>query len=68
LSRLSIALGAYVLLGVLAWLTISEQKFRAVTLVVLGAFALRTLLHRHHQMHAGTNEDHAASGNPPPVE
>jgi hypothetical protein len=67
LSRLSIALAAYVLLGVLAWLTISDQKFRLVTLVILGAFALRTLVHRHHQMHAATDRDPGTSGNSPPT-
>jgi hypothetical protein len=48
-SRFSIALAAYALLGLLTWLTIADQKFRAVTLVVLAAFALRTLVHHRHQ-------------------
>jgi hypothetical protein len=57
-SRLSIALAAYGLLGLLTWLTISDQKFRTVTLVILGAFALRTLAHRQHESRAVEDDSH----------
>jgi hypothetical protein len=55
-SRLSIALAAYGLLGLLTWLTIADPKFRAVTLVVLGAFALRTLAHHRQQLREAEND------------
>ena len=43
MNRFGIALAAYVLIGTLAWFTLSDQKIRLVTLVLIGAFALRTL-------------------------
>ena len=43
MNRFGIALAAYVLIGTLAWFTLSDQKIRLVTLILIGAFALRTL-------------------------
>ena len=43
MNRFGVALAAYVLIGMLAWFTLSDQKIRLVTLVLIGAFALRTL-------------------------
>ena len=43
MNRFAIALAAYVVIGTLAWFTLSDQKIRLVTLVLIGAFALRTL-------------------------
>jgi hypothetical protein len=45
-NRFWIALAAYALLALLAWQTLSDEKIRLVTLVVLASFALRTLAHR----------------------
>lgn len=42
MNRFAIALAAYVVLGTLAWFTLSDQKVRLVTLVLIGAFVLRT--------------------------
>jgi Na+/H+ antiporter NhaA len=53
LNRLSIALGVYVLLGVLAWTTLADSKVRALTFVILGLFAVKTLLHRKDATHGG---------------
>jgi hypothetical protein len=39
-------MAAYLLLGVLAWTTLSDDKFRYVTVAVLAMFAVRTLVHR----------------------
>ena len=46
MNRLSIALGVYILLGVLAWTTLTDEKIRLVTFAILGLFAVKTLLHR----------------------
>ena len=43
MNRLGIALAAYVGIGALAWFTLADPKIRVVTLVLIGAFALRTL-------------------------
>jgi hypothetical protein len=56
-------LGAYVVLAVLSWTTISDQKIRLVTLAILAMFAVKTLLHRKDTMHA--NEEHGESKNEP---
>jgi hypothetical protein len=42
MQRLQVALGAYAGLGLAAWLTLSDPKFRGVTLVLLAGLALRT--------------------------
>ena len=46
MNRLAIAFAVYVLLGVLAWSTLSDEKIRLGTLAILGLFAVKTLLHR----------------------
>ena len=43
--RLWIALFAYVVLGLLAWLTLDDRNFRIVTLALLAFFAIKTVLH-----------------------
>ena len=53
LNRLSIALVVYVLLGALAWTTLADSRVRALTFVILGLFAVKTLLHRKDAMHGG---------------
>jgi hypothetical protein len=57
LNRLSIALGVYVLLGILAWTTLGDSRVRAVTFVILGLFAIKTLLHRNDAMHPSKDKD-----------
>ena len=52
-NRLTFALGIYVLLGVLAWATLSDQKIRLVTLAILALFAVKSWLHRRDLMHQG---------------
>jgi hypothetical protein len=51
-NRLSIALIAYVILGVLSWTTISDQRIRIVTLAILTMFALKTVMRRKEAMHS----------------
>jgi hypothetical protein len=62
-SRLFLALGAYVVLAGLSWATINDQKIRLVTLAILAMFAVKTLLHRKDAMHE--DEEHRESGNGP---
>jgi uncharacterized membrane protein len=42
MNRFAIALAAYVVIATVAWFTLSDQKIRLVTLVLIAAFALRT--------------------------
>ena len=45
-SRFSIALAIYGLLGVVAWLTLPDQKIRGVALALLAMFAVKSWLHQ----------------------
>jgi len=49
--RLTGALAAYVVLGVLTWLTISDQRIRAFTLAILALFAVKSILRRKDVLH-----------------
>jgi hypothetical protein len=42
MNRLSVALGAYAVLAILAATTIADQKFKLATLAILVMFAIRT--------------------------
>jgi small basic protein len=42
MSRLQIALAVYALLGVVAWVTLPDQRFRYLTIAFLAFFAIRT--------------------------
>jgi hypothetical protein len=46
MSRFSIAMAAYLLIGVLEWATLSDEKMRYITVAILAMFAVRTLVHR----------------------
>jgi hypothetical protein len=48
---LAIAFAVYVALGILAWTTLQDTKVRAVTLLILAMFAVKTLLRRKDVMH-----------------
>jgi hypothetical protein len=50
-SRLSIALICYVVLGALTWATITDPKLRAGTLVILALFAVKSVLRRRDLLH-----------------
>jgi len=51
LNRLAIAFAVYAVLGILAWTTLQDSKVRAVTLLILALFAVKTLLRRKDVMH-----------------
>jgi hypothetical protein len=57
MNRLTVALIAYAVLGVLAWLTISDVRIRAVPLGILVLFAVRSVLRRHEVMHPDGEHD-----------
>jgi hypothetical protein len=42
MNKFFVAMGAYALLAVLAWTTLSDPKFRLGCLAILAMFALRT--------------------------
>ena len=60
MNRLAAALIAYVVLGVLTWLTISDSRVRAVTLAILALFAVKSWLRRKDVMHRDGEPDAGA--------
>ena len=57
MSRLSIALVCYVVLGALTWATITDPKIRAGTLVILALFAVKSVLRRNEVLHPDKSGD-----------
>ena len=57
MNRLAMALVAYVVLGGLAWATISEQRIRLVTLAILAMFAVKTWVRRKDALHPDNKDD-----------
>ena len=51
MTRLAIAMAAFVGLGVLSWATLSDQRIRLFTLAILAMFALKTWVRRNEVMH-----------------
>jgi hypothetical protein len=45
------ALAAYLVVGVLAWTTLTDEKLRLVTLLILALFAVKTIVRRRDVMH-----------------
>jgi hypothetical protein len=52
MSRLAMALIAYLLLGVLAFATLSDSRIRALTLLILGWFAFKSWVRRKDGLHS----------------
>jgi hypothetical protein len=50
-NRLALALVAYAVLGVLAWATITDEKLRLATFLILGLFAVKSIVRRKDMMH-----------------
>ena len=46
MKRLVVAFVAFAVLAALAWSTLPDERIRAVTLAILGLFAVKTWLHR----------------------
>jgi hypothetical protein len=51
MSRLAMALIAYLVLGALAYTTLSDTRIRAGTLLILGLFAFKSWVRRKDAMH-----------------
>ena len=51
MSRLAIALIAYVILGALAFATLSDPRIRLLTLLILAMFAFKSWVRRKDVMH-----------------
>ena len=51
MSRLAMALIAYLVLGVLAFATLSDQRIRSLTLLILAMFAFKSWVRRKDVMH-----------------
>jgi hypothetical protein len=56
-NRLTGALIAYVVLGVLTWLTISDSRIRGFTFAILAMFALKSILRRKDVLHTDDEKD-----------
>jgi hypothetical protein len=52
MKRLAAAMIAYVVLAALTWLTITDPKLRAGTLVILALFAVKSWTRRKDVMHS----------------
>jgi len=50
-KKLALAFAAYVVLGVLAFATLSDERIRLVTLAILAMFAVKTWVRRKEFMH-----------------
>jgi hypothetical protein len=51
-NRLSIALVCYLVLGALAWTTLTDPRFRAGTLAILVLLAVKSVLRRNEVLHS----------------
>jgi hypothetical protein len=51
MSRLAMALIAYLVLGALAFATLSDQRIRLLTLLILGLFAFKSWVRRKDVLH-----------------
>jgi hypothetical protein len=51
MSRLAMSLIAYLVLGALAFATLSDQRIRLLTLLILGMFAFKSWVRRKDVMH-----------------
>jgi uncharacterized membrane protein YfcA len=56
-NRFVLAMIAFVVLGLLTWSTITDEKLRLATFAVLALFAVRTILRRKDVMHPDGSSD-----------
>ena len=57
MNRLAVALIAYVVLGALTWMTITDTKLRAGTLLILALFAVKSWARRKEVLHPDGEHD-----------
>ena len=58
-NRFLLAMVAYAVLAVLSWNTITDEKLRLATLVVLALFAVKTVVRRKDVLHQAGRADDA---------
>jgi hypothetical protein len=56
-NRFWLAMVAYVVIAVLAWNTLTDEKLRLATLAVLALFAVKTLVRRNDVIHPDAKAD-----------
>jgi hypothetical protein len=56
-NRLYLAMGAFVVLGAAAWVTLTEPRLRLMTLAILAMFAVRTWVSRRQTLRANRRSD-----------
>jgi hypothetical protein len=57
MSRLAMALIAYLVLGVLAYTTLSDSRIRLLTLLILAMFALKSWVRRKDVIHPESDRE-----------
>ena len=57
MNRLAMAMLAFVILGVLTWTTIDDEKIRYGTTAILALFAMKTWLRRKDAMHPDPGDE-----------
>jgi hypothetical protein len=57
MSRLAMALIAYLALGVLAFATLSDQRIRLLTLLILAMFAFKSWVRRKDVIHPESDRE-----------
>jgi hypothetical protein len=57
MSRLAMALMAYLVLGVLSFATLSDQRIKWLTLLILAMFAFKSWVRRKDVMHPDGESD-----------
>ena len=57
MSRLAMALIAYLVLGVLAYTTLNDSRIRLLTLLILALFASKTWVRRKDVVHPGGDRE-----------
>ena len=57
MNRLAAAMIAYVILGVLTWLTITDLRIREGTLAILALFAVKSWVRRKEVLHPDSDGD-----------
>jgi hypothetical protein len=57
MNRLAMALVAYLVLGVLAFVTLSDQRIRLLTVIILALFAFKSWVRRKDVLHPDKGSD-----------
>jgi hypothetical protein len=58
-NRFLLAMAAYIVLAVLSWNTITDEKLRLATMAVLALFAVKTVVRRKDVLHRDSKADGA---------